>query len=321
MSRLAKKKLVYIYRDNNYNDNNHWELAPFMSNDEGKTLKVEKEVYHKWVHGDTIDILKEIFDDVLPTDCIEPLQCDFWSDLPDWYIKTYKAISSRTEATRWHNALKPNHILFPICASDLDVNRESLMPRLKIAMAKTPVPSKGWFVKCGTCSTKHQYPPEPIFSAAEAIAHLLGANPVISAIASGRAKSLLFIPWNDSISDVSEVRVFVRNNVVVGVSQQSCYRIHPVIHLFDPTDVISAFQIEWNRINTHISPQHRYYNNCTFDGYISTNNDALHGNLIEINSEGFGWGPAGAALFSWLYNPPPQDTESPVFAIAALCEA
>ena len=37
--------------------------------------------------------------------------------------------------------------------------------------------------------------------------------------------------------------------------------------------------------------------------------------LIEINSEMFGWGPAGSSLFSWIYNPPPQHDEPPKFMI------
>ena len=81
--------------------------------------------------------------------------------------------------------------------------------------------------------------------------------------------------------------------------------------MFDADDVIIACQKLYDTINQCNSMRYQ----CTFDAFLVTNSSAnIHARLIEINSDAFGWGPAGSSLFSWKYNPPPQQDEPPVYS-------
>lgn len=170
----------------------------------------------------------------------------------------------------------------------------------------------GWFVKIGPCSTKHQYPPVPVFSGQEAVEHLLDANPVMTHINKGSAACVAMRPWDKKISKHNEVRVFVRKGRVTGVSQQAWYSLQILINLLSSKDVIESAQRCYDEFNERLKPEYRFNYECTFDAYLTTD-ATLQTHLIEINSEMFGWGPAGASLFHWKSDPPPQADQEPVF--------
>lgn len=180
-------------------------------------------------------------------------------------------------------------------------------------MRATPSPD-GWFVKCGTCSTKHAYPPAPQHTGEEATSHLLGAKPVIHALARGTAECVMIRPWDSRVSDTNEVRVFARQGRVTGVSQQACYaESMPLLGMLSARDVISAAQVCFDRLQAGLPVRHRFGFECTFDAFLVVDDGGVRMELIEINSEAFGWGPAGASLFHWETDPPPRPDQAPVF--------
>lgn len=315
----AIKEFVYIQSNIYYNDNNIPYLAPFWSED-GRTLEIEEAQYDAWMKSDAMDLLTTEFS-VVRAKTVKKFPKDtLGADLPDWYYKVYNAILSRAYAERWYHLI-PDAIVVEIPSQNPDSDATKAHPELakKIQQAMNESglkPENGWFAKCSTCSTKHDYPPNPIFTGAEAVQHLYGSDEVIRAIHSGKATHIMLRPWLEEIERNNELRVFVRQGKVVGASQQACYGACAILTMFDENSVINACQRCFDDFNQKLPVKNRFDYECTFDAYISTDNEAnVIVNLIEINSEMFGWGPAGASLFSWIYNPPPQPDEPPKFLI------
>lgn len=313
----AIKEFLYYKYNTYYNDNNIPYLAPFWSED-GKTLDIEEEQYDAWAATDALDMLKEKFEVINRVKEVKHFDKDKLSaDLPDWYYTVYNTILSRATVDRWFNLIDGGFVI-PIPMTDKDeVDRRQLGKDIQAKLDTIEdKPADGWFIKCSTCSTKHNYPPDPVFSGIEAVIHLLGSSQVNLAISTGKAKHVLLRPWLKKIEDNNELRVFVRKGRVVGASQQACYSACAILSMFNEQDVIDGCQKCYDDFNSKLPEKHQFNYECTFDAYISTKEDGeVDVNLIEINSEMFGWGPAGASLFSWIYNPPPQPDEPPKFMI------
>jgi hypothetical protein len=313
----AIKEFVYIRYTRYYNDNNIAYLATFWSED-GKVLNIEEEQYDAWADTDALDMLKVEFDVINRVKDVKHFPKDMLNvDLPDWYYKVYNTILSRATADRWIQLINDGFVV-PIPKTENDeVDRTQLSKDIQSVL--DTIKNKqinGWFTKCSTCSTKHDYPPEPVFSGAEAVTHLLGSSKVNLSINQGKSKHVLLRPWLINIEDNNELRVFVRKGNVVGVSQQACYKTCAILNMYNEQDVIDACQKCYDDFNGILPEKHRFNYECTFDAYISTKDDGdIDVNLIEINSEMFGWGPAGSSLFSWIYNPPPQVGEPPKYMI------
>lgn len=179
-----------------------------------------------------------------------------------------------------------------------------------------PAPPSGWFAKTGSCSTKQDYPPTPCYSAEEILMTLVGSEKVRRAFAECRAKCLFIREWDARVNHANEVRVFCRENRVVGVSQQFCYDVVEIMHYLGPKEVVAACQRLWDECRQGLRPERRFDYECTFDAFVTTDDDGgLRAHLIEINSEALGWGPAGSSLFEWKTRPPPRVGEAPVFII------
>lgn len=313
------KEFVYIQSNIYYNDNNFPYMAPFWS-DDGKTLQIEEAQYDEWAKTDAIKLLMTKFENIVKVKEVKHFDSDVrmrgGDKLPDWYYDVYNTIWSRACAERWYQLI-PDNIIVPVPS---DHDNSKLAKDIQDELNKiNPQPKNGWFAKCSTCSTKHDYPIEPVFSGVETIQHLMGSYEVKSDITSGKAKYIVLRPWLDEIEKNNELRVFVRQNKVVGASQQACYSACAILSLFDENEVIEACQKCYDDFNNALSEEYRFNYECTFDAYISTNDDAkIIVKLIEINGEMFGWGPAGASLFSWQYNPPPKSDEPPKFMIAGM---
>jgi hypothetical protein len=312
----ATKEFVYIQSNIYYNDNNIPYLAPFWSED-GKTLEVEEEQYDAWCQTDAIELLSSQFDNIIKVKEVKHLPKDMLiAEAPDWYFKVYNTILSRAYAERWFQLI-PDAIVVPIPSNNDTTDTTKLAHDIQEAIEKSGIkPEGGWFAKCSTCSTKHNYPPDPVFSGAEAVQHLMGSNQVLLAIEQGKATHVMLRPWLQNIEKNNELRVFVRKGKVVGASQQACYGACAILTMFNEDDVINGCQKCYDDFNKKLPEKKRFNHECTFDAFISTDSEGeVDVNLIEINSEMFGWGPAGASLFSWIYNPPPQPDESPKFMI------
>lgn len=312
-----------------HNNNNLPDLAPFEYDAVSDTLWVEGDQYDAWAATDTLGLLD--FKAVKRLDRrAKRLDARVFSDAPEWFLRVYEPINTRSNALRWWSELVLADGVIPITdAQSLELaqgeggesvlrERAWLKGKLQAVMDAHPDVKEGWFVKCGTCSTKNQYPAEPVFSGAEAVVHLLGAEPVRAALAKRRAKCFVLRPWSKAISENNEFRVFVRRGRVTGVSQQACYlRVINVVALFPPEDVIAAAQKCYDEFNAKLPPARRLVHECTFDAYLEYPDEQLVMHLIEINAEAFGWGPAGASLFEWRTDPPPMPDEPPVVYIVA----
>jgi hypothetical protein len=245
--------------------------------------------------------------------------------VPEWYDTVYRVILGRANARRWVHLL-PDAVFVdvPDATADLLADRDpAAMASLALqidAKTTTLAPDDGWFVKCGTCSTKHDHTiPTPVFSGTEAVADLLHSPKVRAQFKKHRAQGVMVRPWDRRIGDTNELRVFVRERRVTGVSQQACYDVVPVVSMVDPQDIVDASQRCYDRMRSLLRPGDRFDYECTFDAFFITDSEGtIEVVLIEINSEAFGWGPAGASLFHWKDDPPAKPDEPPVFYIATV---
>lgn len=313
-----KGRTVYL------NDNNLTKHAPFTFKD--GTLIVEPECYDGWAKSDVLQMLRAKMMVARAEGPVERLSCDF-ECAPEWFFTVYQTLNARSNARRWWSELLYSGGVIPLTDGQSQLlfsgdaeSRRWLKEQIQAVMdVADPKPLAGWFIKCGTCSTKHQYPPEPVFNGAEAVCHVLDALPIQRALKRNTAECFVLRPWDSSITDTTEVRVFARDGIVTGVSQQACYsRVARVLSLWDPSQVISAAQNCYDSAMSKLPPTHRYPYQCTYDAHIQSTRDGdpvVH--LIEINSGEFGWGPAGASLFSWQYDPPPLTSEPRVVYVVA----
>ncbi len=313
----AIKEFLYYKYNVYYNDNNLAYMAPFWSED-GKILEIEEEQYDAWTATDALDMLKSKFEVINRVKEVKHFSKDMLGAyLPDWYYDVYNTILSRATADRWFHLIDGGFVV-PISKTENDeVDRKKLGKDIQDKLdAIEDKPVDGWFAKSSTCSTKHNYPPDQVFGGTEAVMHLLGSDQVNLSISQGKSKHVLLRPWLKSIENNNELRVFVRKGRVVGASQQACYSACAILSMFNEQDVIDGCQKCYEDFNGKLPEKYRFNYECTFDAYISTDDEGeVVINLIEINSEMFGWGPAGASLFSWIYNPPPQPDEPPKFMI------
>lgn len=297
-------------RDAGYNDGNNPSMAPFWF--DGETLYVELEQYDAWASTNALDLIRAGPGyNIVPTSHPVPkLSCTDTDQCPDWYLSVYNAINTRSNIIFWHSLI-PEAICIPLEENQWETLSVDLVKEALLGIA---VPECGWFAKCGTCSTKHVYPPIPVYTAGEIVSHLKGARNVEKALRKGTARCILLRPWEPRISDNCEFRVFVRSGKVTGVSQQACYSVQPVMSMWCPDAVTTAFQELYDQMMAKLKPEHQYIHQCTFDAYITTDQEGeIIPYLIEINSDSFGWGPAGASLFHWIHDPPPQADEEPVY--------
>lgn len=314
--------MLKIRTGGSYNNNNLVEMAPISYDKKEDVLSIEKEQYDAWDTNDCLSLLYKHFPTIERVDKVERLPP---GTPPDWYYKVYNTALSRANVSRWYYAVPGIHII-PLSAelqtilSDTDGlaytdEANKLSTKIQSIMDNNSAPD-GWFGKCGTCSSKHHYPPTPLFNGEEAVSHLLNALPVKRALYRNTADCIVLRPWDRKITDDNEVRVFTRNNTVTGVSQQACYDVVPIMNMLQPLDVIDAAQICYNKVREALIPIDRFDYECTFDAYITTDSDGnLSMHMIEINSDIFGWGPSGASLFNWIDDPPPSVTDTPVFYI------
>lgn len=236
------------------------------------------------------------------------LECTSIADCPEWFTKVYRALLARGNAERWWRETIWKEGIVPI-EGDVAGAIQKVMDNHPDITA--------WFCKVGTRSTKHEYPVQPVMSGADAVDHLWGAKIVLESINDGTARCVCLRPWDDRINSSNELRVFCRDGRVVGVSQQACYSAVPALHLFGAEDVVAAAQRCYDDFTSKMVPAHRFPGECTFDAFLTTDSTGeVDAHLIEINAGMFGWGPAGAALFHWVLEPPPSDDDDAVFYIA-----
>lgn len=326
---IIKTKYIGAGRACFHNNNNLPDLAPLEYDKETDTLWVEGGQYDAWALTDALEMLD--FKHIKRLDRpAKKLDARTFCDAPEWFHRVYAPINARSNAIRWWSETIKKDGIIPLTEEQsITLAGDEASPKTiharrwlklyiqEIMDAHPDVAQKdGWFVKCGACSTKHQYPVEPVFSGAEAVTHLLGADPIRSALSKGLALCFAIRPWVPAISHNNEFRVFVRQGKVTGISQQACYsHVVNVVALFKPEDVIEAAQKCFDDFTAKLEPRHRLVYECTFDAYLECPDEVPIIHLIEINAEAFGWGPAGSSLFDWRTDPPPKPDETAVIYI------
>ena len=60
----AVKEIIYIRHNTYFNDNNISYLAPFWSDDDGKTLQIEEEQYDALSQTDALELLSKEFETI-----------------------------------------------------------------------------------------------------------------------------------------------------------------------------------------------------------------------------------------------------------------
>jgi len=315
----------YIDRVEWFNDNNRPELAPFTAVDNDTVLVVEAPQYDAWAATDGLDLLRPHFSEIRRSEAPVPrLPADI-QDKPEWYVTVYTTIMRRANAGRWAHLI-PGAVWVPVISgaeSEALGKRDpaalaALAARVDGALAGVPAPADEWFCKCGTCSTKHDnLPPAPVANGTQAVEHLFRSEKAQAQFAQHAAGGVLLRPWDRRINANTELRVFARQGRVTGVSQQVCYSVVAVMHMVDPRDMIDAAQRCFDAMMAGLDPKDRFDYECTFDAFFTTDADtgSVEVHLIEINSGMFGWGPAGASLFHWGSDPPPEPDQTPVFYI------
>lgn len=285
-------KLVYT-NPVGCNSTNHYEMAPFKFN--GNDLVLDKEYYttikdtwldktlrkdfpHVWVEDNVIYGEKNPcnkFFNVYHRN-YEFYFADHWAHvIPDMYIIRYSNDEAKNMENRDYLKLS------------------GLIERLDLAIQKCINVSTctGAFVKLGSSSTKHDYPPEQVFNGEDALKHLLGSDRVMRFISCG---VIVVRRWRNDITRINEFRVFIKSHKVIGVSQQFIFETIPFSYETIYHEVINDIQKLWDNIKDKVE-----YNDAILDIWLDYN---MKPQLIEINPYG-PWTGAGSSLFHWVDDP------------------
>lgn len=162
------------------------------------------------------------------------------------------------------------------------------------------------FVKLELTSVKHDYEPYAVSNADELFDQITKSKKCINQLKSNwKDDHYLFISeWNEDIKRDNELRVFIDNGEISGISQQYISDWYPFMTMVVgnyPDQILKSIQKLWNNIRNRIE-----YKTCVLDVYIELNDEPFVCHLIEINGYGR-WGPAGSALFEWKNDPPSSD--------------
>jgi hypothetical protein len=161
------------------------------------------------------------------------------------------------------------------------------------------------FAKLDHGSSKRDIAPHatPISNADELFDQLVKNKYCISHLKTHKKEdNYLFITeWNKDIKKDNELRVFIDNSRISGVSQQYIYESYPFMETIIgkyPNMVLKSIQKLWNSIKNRIE-----YKTCILDVYIELNDTPFECHLIKINGCNR-WGLVGSALFDWKTDDP-----------------
>lgn len=149
-----------------------------------------------------------------------------------------------------------------------------------------------YFVRMSSTSGKNSVPVRP-FSDALDVLNFLITNPLFlrQEFAVSKNSYVILIPWNDSITKRSEIRLFVKNRQITCASQQYCF------------SCFNYTQDELNTIVDVLSSREKLkfldvvpYNDFVADVWM--NFETRECNLIECNPFG-AYSSSGAGLYNW----------------------
>ena len=249
---------------------------------------IENSWFHKKLHN--------IFDEIIITDNITLSN----NVTHHQYIKVCNAYLDWYSADKWFHVLTDcNYVpldkqeIIEILKGEYD---QQLLDKINIKSTS--------FVKFKCKSTKHEYPPIAVYTAKEALDHLLQSQQLRNLLTTCEDEGIMIRKWYDNINVFNEFRAFVIQDSVVGLCQQ--YLGHnPIITMILNNygdKLIPAIQQLWN----DIAEKTEYRCGSTLDVWFTFNDEEITCNLIEINTSGL-WTAAGSGLFTWkelldLYN-------------------
>lgn len=292
------------------NETNIVEYTPFFYDDIQNILFLTAEFYNEINHTKCYDKLTSKFNCIV----VNKLEKTYHKDNIDssyWII--YRIYAEWYNANYWLQCLdnsygyieldiseiKILHLL--TCHKDhnakMNIIDESkicgdLIKKINIEINKINS-SNGYFVKLSAQSPKHDFKVERQYTALDMIIYLTSSSVIQAILTRHEDCGILIRPWFDNINEHNEMRVFVFNNNVVGISQQMIYDYSIFKHYQNCADDIkNQIQNMWNqwKENKYIE-----YNNGVLDMWID-GCGIVH--LIEINA-GCNWGCTGSSLFTW----------------------
>lgn len=313
----------------NCNNNNVWDISPFKF--KFNNIIIDSKFY-KSISGQQgswfLDKLKLKFQNIIVEDNVTYDNIEnIKNDEDFWYV--YNLMLYWYNSSHWFNASD-------IPMSSINLENEDIDELIKIGqliiqhgqniddtIIMNHISPKLWddidnalmyynrycFVKTGISSTKHDFNPYPVSTVSETIIQLMSSTKILKMFIEKIQfhslpinLTLLISKWNDKITKDTEFRVFIEDQVVVGISQQYIYDVWPLTPylIFDVNETYNKVQNLWDSIYDKLNDKFKY-KDAVVDIYIDI--DTLMPHLIEINSIGY-WGPAGSSLYNWITNPP-----------------
>jgi len=173
----------------------------------------------------------------------------------------------------------------------------------------------GWFIRTEKVSLKNgQFGPGPYFTLEKVIKSLVSSNPTHRCIdPDDETLTLYFFPFISGLDHMKEFRIFVFNNEITAISQQSLYNQNPWLTKLDYDDRLIPLirQHILEPYETMIKPRMaNYLSTYTMDfGLIKISSDEYEGEIlnneiykpyfIEPNCYGAEYA-AGSSLFGWI---------------------
>jgi hypothetical protein len=163
-----------------------------------------------------------------------------------------------------------------------------------------------YFVRCENVSLKYgTHGPGPYFNIKQIVESLVssihGHTPIYP---DTNEITLYLIPWESSISDSNEFRVFVKSNKITAISQQALYSRFVSESILSGLNLDKLMEIYAKEIINYfemdISKKITWMDSYTFDiAVILDDSNKLVPVFIEPNSFGAEYA-AGSALFHWI---------------------
>lgn len=285
------------------NQTNVIEYTPFFYNKEIDLLLLENHFYNEI--KDTYcekQILKQF--NIQIKDKLEDFEKYSKETIDQHYWKIYRIYAEWYNANHWLScidnyeyinlSLEEKTFLVDYCTTKIKSNMYDVITNKINESMERLKSDTGYFVKLSAQSPKHDFAPYPHLCADNVLEYLC-ASPTINAILERDEDcGVLIKPWINYINSDNEIRVFVINNKVVGISQQMIYSCSNTMQYFaaNAHDIFNKIQAIWNywKDNKKIE-----YNNAVLDMWIDSEMDPY---LIEINA-GCVWGCAGSSSFTW----------------------
>lgn len=168
----------------------------------------------------------------------------------------------------------------------------------KISDGMKSIHSAEFFIKTTAQSPKHDFAVRSVENPLDALQYLLPSPTIVRILNRDEPAGFLISPWKPSINHGNEIRAFVINTEVVGISQQ---------YLYEEAICMPYIAAQAESIREKIeefwkwSKQHHKYTNAVLDMYVDMDDemdDNYSVHLIEINP-GSGWSPGASSLFTW----------------------